>query len=139
MALLDLELRPPDDQLRWFGLVWFPALCLLVGTIAAVRFDSQLVASCTAVAGLVGFALGALAPRYLVPVYAGLLVAVFPIGLVVSHLLVAFVYYACITPIGLILRLTGRDALNRTIDREATSYWIVRTGRPEAKRYFRQF
>lgn len=139
MALLDLQLQPRKDQLRWFGMLWFPALCLLVGLILTFRFGNAAAGRWAALVGLGGFCLGLAAPLLMSPVYILLLVVSFPIGLVISHLLVAFVYYLCITPIGLILRLTGRDALTRTLDPELGSYWVLRDGPPDSKRYFRQF
>ena len=48
--------------------------------------------------------------------------AVFPIGWVVSHLLLGVVYFLVLTPIGLTLRALGRDPLERRFDQSASSY-----------------
>ena len=45
---------------------------------------------------------------------------------IVSPLLLLILFYALITPIGLLSRLFGHDPLRRRIDRAAPSYWIER-------------
>jgi hypothetical protein len=51
----------------------------------------------------------------------------------------AMVYYGIFTPIGLGLRLMGRDPLRRRFDPQARSYWVDRRAPADVKRYFRQF
>ncbi len=46
--------------------------------------------------------------------------------LVVSPLLLGVLFYVCITPIGFLMRLTGKDPMRRTFEPAANSYWIVR-------------
>jgi len=45
---------------------------------------------------------------------------------VVSPLFLGVVFYLCITPIGFLMRLTGKDPMRRIFEPEAKSYWIVR-------------
>jgi hypothetical protein len=45
---------------------------------------------------------------------------------VISPLVLALLFYACITPIGLLMRLTGKDPLRRRLEPEVDSYWIRR-------------
>jgi hypothetical protein len=61
-----------------------------------------------------------------------------PIGWAVSHLVLAVVFYALITPIGSVMRLFGRDALERRFDPAAQSYWAARDPGDDTARYFRQ-
>ena len=63
----------------------------------------------------------------------------FPIGLVLSHVIIAFIYYVVLTPAGLLLRLFKGDLLARAYDPSATTYWIKRTPQTDTSRYFRQF
>ena len=49
-----------------------------------------------------------------------------PIGWLLSNGLLAAAYYLLLTPIGMVLRLAGHDALRSRIDREATTYWQPR-------------
>lgn len=46
------------------------------------------------------------------------------LGLVVTHILVTLTFYLVIMPIGVSLRVFGKDLLNLKFDREAQSYWI---------------
>ena len=89
------------------------------------------------VIGLIGLAV----PPVVKPVYLLLTVVSWPIGYVVSHVVLAVFYYVIITGTGLIFRLVGRDPLQRRFDPAASSYWQSKT-LPDAQnreRYFRQF
>ena len=44
----------------------------------------------------------------------------------VSPVLMAVLFYSTLTPIGLVLRLFGRDLLGLRFDRAAATYWILR-------------
>ena len=66
------------------------------------------------------------------------MVAAFPIGWTVSHLLLGSIFYLVITPIGLLLRALGHDPMERKFDREAKTYWIEHE-RAETARYFRMY
>ncbi|MBM3969987.1 MAG: hypothetical protein FJ302_09005 [Planctomycetes bacterium] len=92
--------------------------------------------SVTSTVGLVGL----VAPQAIRWVYVGWMVAAFPIGWVVSHLLLAAIFFGVIMPIGLILRALGRDPMRKSSDRSAATYWIARPTEPtDSQRYFRQF
>ena len=65
--------------------------------------------------------------------------ATFPIGFVVSYVILAVVYYLVLTPIGLVLRLTGYDPMQRRFDRNAKTYWTPREQEESTEQYFRQF
>ena len=72
-------------------------------------------------------------------VYLGMAYAAFPIGFVLSHLLVAIVFYAVLTPIAFLLRIVHHDPLSRHIDRDADTYWTDRQVNTDIEQYFRQF
>jgi hypothetical protein len=65
--------------------------------------------------------------------------AVYPIGLVIAHVLLGVVYFGWITPVGLLMRLFGRDPMHRRLDRSAASYWVRRRPASSASQYFRQY
>lgn len=52
------------------------------------------------------------------------------LGIVLFHItnpiMLAFLYYACITPIGIAMRLMGKDLLNLKSDPASKTYWILR-------------
>lgn len=49
------------------------------------------------------------------------------LGAIIAPLAMAVVYFLTIMPIGLLLRLTGRDLLLKKLDSKEKSYWIKRT------------
>jgi hypothetical protein len=71
--------------------------------------------------------------------YAALSLLAFPIGLVLSHLLMAVIYYLVITPIGLVFRLIGRDVLGRRLDKGGSSYWHERGAPRDSASYFKLY
>ena len=72
-------------------------------------------------------------------IYVTWMYAALPIGWTVSHAILAVVFYGVLTPIGLIMRATGRDSMNRKFDAAATTYWLPHKQQTDASRYFRQF
>ena len=48
------------------------------------------------------------------------------LGRVVNPIVMAVIFYLVITPVGLVVRLLGKDPLRLRLDREAKSYWIER-------------
>ncbi len=45
---------------------------------------------------------------------------------IVNPVVMAFLYYTTVVPTGLIMRMVGKDPLNRQFDPKAKSYWIER-------------
>lgn len=76
--------------------------------------------------GLVLVVLGLVLPRSL----SGLNRAWTKLGLllfkVVNPIVLGLIYGLTLVPIGLLMRLTGRDPLSVKLDPQAASYWIVR-------------
>jgi hypothetical protein len=72
-------------------------------------------------------------------VWIGMMMGLSPIGWVMSHLILAIIYYLVLTPVGLVLRALGRDPLHRRFEPEAKTYWIDRGEEPAVERYFRQY
>jgi hypothetical protein len=52
------------------------------------------------------------------------------IGNVISKIVLFIIFYLLITPIGLILRISGKDLLNKKMDKGLTTYWIKRVTQP---------
>ena len=137
MAMMEINWNPSRKELRQFGflcLVFFGALGAWSYSKNGFTIWNELLFGAAAIGGI----LGAVAPQLLKYVFVGWIVAVFPIGWTVSHLLLGAIYYLILTPIGLLVRALGNDPMNRTFDRGASSYWSTHEQAPVA-RYFRQF
>ena len=134
--------NPSPRELRSFGKViaiGFPIVALLLGAPAWVRSHSLPAWSLW----LGGVGLGAglacmLMPRMARPLYLAWMAVGCCIGLVVANVLLAAIYFLVVTPIGLALRVTGRDPLRRGIERGRASYWDDAQKSDDAERYFRQ-
>jgi len=138
MALIELKTDPSPRELRIFGLL----LLLFAGVVAAaVYWRSGSLDHATWVGG----AVGGLAVVYLaLPplrrwIYLGWIYLTFPIGWVISTLLLGVTYYGVLTPLGLLMRLVGRDPMQRKLDPAASSYWLSRGPERPRSSYFRQF
>ena len=71
-------------------------------------------------------------------VYLGACYAAAPVGFVVSHLLLAAIYFLVLTPVGLLLRLARKDPLERRFDPQRSTYWAPRESARPPESYFRQ-
>lgn len=49
------------------------------------------------------------------------------LGKAVSPIALAFLFFGVLTPIGIVMRLVGKDPLNLRRDSGAESYWMLRT------------
>ena len=71
--------------------------------------------------------------------YLTWMMAAFPLGWFLSHVIIAVVFYLVLTPIGTVLRLLGHDLLHRSFDRSVSSYWLAREDPENPERYYRQY
>ena len=136
MPLLRINRHPSAKDLRLFG-AFSVAFLAAVGA-ACWRRGSVPAASTAWAAALVAAALAALAPRALRWAYLGASYLTFPIGFVVSHVVLAVVYFAIFTPVGLLMRSLGRDPLTRRFEPSRSTYWEDRTTNKSPESYFHQ-
>jgi polyferredoxin len=62
------------------------------------------------------------------------------IGLFITSLLLALIFYGLLTPLSLVMRLFGKDPLDKRIERHKLSYWVKREADSGGiERYQRQF
>jgi len=138
VALIQIDHNPSRKNLLWFGLL-LGLFLTLIGAIARLRFGTPWIANgffTAAVAITISYYL---VPPIRKPVYLAWMCAAFPIGFVMSYVILAVTYFAVFTPIALLLRLLRRDPLERKFDRAATTYWTPHRPAGKVERYFRQF
>lgn len=119
--MTDRPRRPKTlRELRNFGLVMAGAFALL-GAVAAWRGRP---AAPYLFALVVVFLLPALAwPRILAPIERGWMKLAEAIGSVMTVVILTLAFIVVFTPMGLILRLLGKDLLGVKPDRKLQTYW----------------
>ena len=71
--------------------------------------------------------------------FIALSVVAYPIGFVLSYVIMGTLFFAVITPTGLVMRALGKDPLEKRFTANAPTYWSqCRSKRPSAS-YFQQF
>jgi len=133
MSLIRINRHPRPRQLLVFALAW-AIFTGVLGWRLWIKGYTPAAGFCWALAILVPVA-GAFWREGLRRLYVGLSLVTYPIGFVFSALVLVLIYYAILTPLGLILRVCGHDPLQR---RPAASYWHKRPGPRAAASYFRQ-
>jgi hypothetical protein len=145
--MLDINFNPPKRDLRNFGFVALVAFALIGGLVYWKRglFGLEF-GGATETVSYILWGLGLLSGFFSIVIpaanralYVTLSVITYPIGFVVSHVVMAFIFFAIITPVGLLFRLLGRDPLHRRFDRSAESYWDPHVARKDKASYFKQF
>ena len=146
-SVIDLNLKPEAKTLRQFG--WIALVGF--GFVAALAWYEKLIFSFglgdarpivaggfAALAGISAF-FSLVYPKANWPIYVGLAILTFPIGFVLSYLIMATLFYLIITPVGLLLRLTKTDPMNRKLLPEAETYWVDAGPPRPSESYFKQF
>jgi len=138
MQWSDVQFDPSPKTLRQFAGLWLA----FFGGIAAYQGlykGHETAGTVLAAVALVGGLLGLAAPSAIKPVYVAWMVLAFPIGWTVSLIVLAILYYGLFTPIAAVFRLIGRDALDRTLQPAAATYWTPKPTTTDPRRYFKQF
>jgi hypothetical protein len=83
--------------------------------------------------------LGLAWPRAIKPIFIGWMALVYPIGWVVSHVILGILFYGMFTPVALIFRIIKRDALGLKPQPQGATYWLPKPNAPDKAKYLRQF
>ena len=134
--------KPPS--MRVFGLVMLLGFGVLGGLLLWGWYRTQssndpgglwrlVIGAALVSVGALIFLWSLVAPRSLPPVYRAWMTFGQWLGTLVSTLLLSAAYLVVVAPVGLLMRATGTDPLERRIDRRAPSYWRNHVGpRPPA-------
>jgi hypothetical protein len=139
MSLLPFPRDPSEGQLRQFGLscpIGVLLLCLFW------QANAMLILAAFGL-GVLSVSLALTTPRLLRPLFLILLLVLFPIGFVLSEVILLLIFAFVVVPIALTLRILGRDTLKRrNAIRNAESQeslWALRDQSQSPDRYYRQF
>lgn len=145
--LVELNLNPDEKTLRQFGVISFVGF----GFLALIAYYEKLIfafglgdARLTVVGVFVGLGTLALLLSLVYPkanrfLYVGLTIVAFPIGFVLSYVIMGTLYFLIIGPIALLFRLFGRDSMHRGYDPEAPTYWTDARPPRDKESYFHQY
>ncbi len=77
-------------------------------------------------------AIALLAPRGLRPVHTHWMRVAHALGSFNTRVLLGVVYFVVMTPTGIVMRLLGRDPLDRRLG-DRSSYWVLRKPNPDSR------
>jgi hypothetical protein len=136
MSLIRINVNPSGRQLLVFAAAWLVFLGV-IGTENWLHGHHRTAGILWTLACLVPL-VGVFSRTALRFVFVGLSYATRPIGIVVSYIVLALVYYLALTPIGLTMRLLRHDPLSRKFEPDAESYWSPRIKTKPVESYFDQ-
>ena len=70
--------------------------------------------------------------------YIGLTLLSYPIGFVLSYLIMGTLFFGMIAPVAIFFRAIGRDSMRRRYEPEAESFWSDARPARSKESYFRQ-
>ena len=136
--MLPINRNPGARELRTFARIWFPLFVAAAGALTWWRGESPTAAVVVWVAGAALAALIFASAEAARIFFVGLMTITYPIGLAVSTLTLAFMFYLVFTPFGFVMRLVGRDALQLK-KTSAPSQWTPYDQDDSPERAFRQY
>lgn len=134
MSFVELNWTPSRRQLRQFALICFIA----IPGVAWFWGATETPLAIAAIAGTTIAALGWAKPEAVKPVFLILSLVAIPIGWVVGEIAMLLIYFAVFLPFALAFRLMRRDALQREMRRQASSYWTPKKAPSSVASYYRQ-
>ena len=145
--LVEINFTPDDKTLRQFGVIAFVGF----GLLAALAYYEKLVfafglgnARMTVVTvflalGCIALLFSLIAPKANRVLYVGLTLLAFPIGFVLSYVIMGTLYFLIIGPIAILFRIFGRDSMHRGYDPNAATYWQAANPPRDKESYFHQY
>lgn len=125
-------------EARVFGLAWSIVFCVMaVSKYIKGDFNGRVICAALA-AGL--FMTALVRPLLLKPVYFLMKSLWHGFVTLLTAAALALLFYLVITPIGMFMRICGKDILDKRIDKTCGSYWqdraVKRAGKEELSRQF---
>ena len=108
---------------RNFGLVFF--IVFLIVSIWPLTYDEP-VRIWSAIISSVFLILGLMNSKLLTPLNKLWFKFGMILGAIVSPVVMGVVFFLVVTPIGLIMKIMGKDLLNKKYDKKKRTYWIKR-------------
>lgn len=127
-----------NRALRQFAGAWLVVFLVLGAHQYLARGHQQRGLALMVLAAVIGVP-GLIKPGAVRWLFEGWMVLAYPIGWLVTQVMLALMFYGVITPVAVLFRLKGRDPLCRKLDAEKTSYWTDKETPQDPRTYFRQY
>jgi len=138
MKLIEINTNPSLRELKQFAFAWLVFFLLIAGLLHWREAPAPAVWT-VALLAVFTPAIGCLSRPFLRLAYLGMAYLAYPIGFVLSHLILMVIYYLIMTPTGLLLRIIKRDFFPKKPDLKKDSYWIAKAETRNAEDYFKQY
>ncbi|MGA9121288.1 MAG: SxtJ family membrane protein [Bacteroidota bacterium] len=132
-----MHIDSSDAKIRNFGILF---CVVMVGLAGLSLYRGHAGWPWLTAASVLFLLAGFFAKPLLRPVYIGWMMFAFALGWVNTRLILGVFFYGILFPVGLVLRIIGKDPLSRKIDRRQQTYWIKSEQTAiERQRYERPF
>jgi hypothetical protein len=138
MTWSEIPFRPGTKALRQFAAAWLIVFLAFGAPQYLVRRHPGTGLALMSMAVVIG-ALGLVKPLAVRWIFVGWMVIAFPVGWVISELMLLLMYYAILTPVAFLFRLQGRDLLRRKREPDATTFWLPKDTPQDVRSYLRQY
>jgi hypothetical protein len=136
--MLPINRNPAAREVRAFTRIWLPLFVVVFGGVLWWRGASPLTVGFVWGVGGMLVALALASREAARVIFVGLMTVTYPIGLVVSTVVLGFMFYLVFTPLGFFMRLAGRDPL-RLKARGDRTHWMPHEQDDTPERAFRQY
>ncbi len=131
------DIKSTKKEVREFGLT-IGVILVILGALSSWRGKPQ--APYFLGAGALFIIFGLVLWRVLRPLQKAWMSFSIILGFFMSRLILTVLFYGVITPIGFIMKLSGKDILDERIDKTRPSYWHeIDTGKKDKKSYENQY
>ncbi len=137
MKWFNLPLKPTPRVLRQFAAAWLVFFLAVAAQQMFLRSRATAAGVLGAIA-LIGL-IGLVQPSAVRWLFVGATVAAFPVGWVMTQVVLAAMFYGVLTPLALVFRWRGRDELQLRPKPAQASFWITRHPERDVRRYLKQF
>ncbi len=138
MTLSDIPFQPTPRMLRQFAAVWL-VFFLAVGAHQYFARGHHTVGLVIGGAALLVGTLGLINPKAVHWIFVGWMILAFPIGWLVSQVLLAMLFFLVLTPVAVLFRWRGRDLLGRKPAPSRSSFWLPKRTPDDVRSYLRQY
>lgn len=120
--------QPTTKDLRQFGLI-VGGIFSVIGLWPMV-FRNEPLRLWSLILGGTLVVLGVAVPKSLKQVHRGWMKVGHILAAINTRIILGVIYYGLITPMGVVMRLMGKDSMHRVLMQDATTYRVVRAPRP---------